>query len=101
MLLHIFVCGFHSIRDKTTSYRSISWLCSAAVVEPSGQDICMQVSVLCSLGNICVRVCEGYRIVLGGLELQVFAGVCRSSIIVLIFCRCSELGGGCRVLPWT
>lgn len=88
MLLHIFVCGFHSIRDKTTSYRSISWLCSAAVVEPSGQDICMQ-------------VCEGYRIVLGGLELQVFAGVCRSSIIVLIFCRCSELGGGCRVLPWT
>lgn len=50
---------------------------------------------------LCMRVCEGYRMLLGGLGLQVFAAVCRPSIIVLTLCRCSEVGGGCRVLHWT
>lgn len=49
---------------------------------------------------LCVRVCEGYRMLLVGLGLQVFADVCRVSIILVTLCRCSDVGGGCRVLLW-
>lgn len=56
--------------------------------------------------SVCVCTCftsgEGYRTLLGRVELRLWAGAWRSrdSIIFLSLCLCSSVRGGCRTLLW-